>query len=235
MLIVTFKILICDIIKLKILNKYNFMKKYDYENRISKDIKIDEIQYARCLLDVIEFLSIELTEFLKKEGRFFGLAKSYMNSIKDSYSKLNKNILEEDMEMFDRVLYLFKPLIISEFNRLKQKRLSEGDSTICIMKRILEIISEIQDNPNIKELNTVKKIIEKFYNNIKNKSKLDPLYYLSNFTRLNINNGNVGKYRSDVLNLNNSNLPKEKFIGDNVKLQEDSNNKISEISWTEEK
>lgn len=211
------------------------MKKYDYENRISKDIKIDEIQYARCLLDVIEFLSIELIEFLKKEGRFFGLAKSYMNSIKDSYSKLNKNILEEDMEMFDRVLYLFKPLIISEFNRLKQKRLSEGDSTICIMKRILEIISEIQDNPNIKELNTVKKIIEKFYNNIKNKSKLDPLYYLSNFTRLNINNGSVGKYRSDVLNLNNSNLPKEKFIGDNVKLQEDSNNKISEISWTEEK
>lgn len=211
------------------------MKKYDYENRISKDIKIDEIQYARCLLDVIEFLSIELIEFLKKEGRFFGLAKSYMNSIKDSYSKLNKNILEEDMEMFDRVLYLFKPLIISEFNRLKQKRLSEGDSTICIMKRILEIISEIQDNHNTKELNTVKKIIEKFYNNIKNKSKLDPLYYLSNFTRLNINNGNVGKYRSDVLNLNNSNLPKEKFIGDNVKLQEDSNNKISEISWTEEK
>lgn len=207
------------------------MKEYRIEERINKNEETNEILYISGLVDVISFLMSELKSFLEKEKRYFGLAKSYMNSIDGALGRAYEKIGESDIEVFEKILYVFKPLIIIEFNRLKQKGLSSGDSVICLTRKLLEIILEYQeDHPLEKEIKTLKKLIDRYYDNIRNKAKLDNLYNYSNNIRLGIENQWVGKYGAYSLNLDPSIRPKEEFTGDNIKLEEQDNT-ITEITW----
>lgn len=207
--------------------------KIDYEKRIDVNSFTEESLYIRGLIDIVDFLVQELKIFLKEEGRFFGLAKSYIDSIENTLKNINVDIEPEDLIIFGKILYLYKPLILSEFKRLKNKRLSSGDSVICIIKKLTDIICE-KDEENIKGVKTIKKLIYKFFDNIRNKAKNDPLYYFSNFIKTNLEKGYIGIFETNSFSLRTNEIVKEVFEGDNIKLEENENS-ISEITWIGEK
>ena len=61
-------------------------------------------------------------------------------NIKESYNRVSCKVSESDIEIYGKLLYLFKPLLKKEFRRLKSKKLSSGDSAIIMIHKILEII-----------------------------------------------------------------------------------------------
>ena len=188
------------------------------DKRIDKDIIINDDLFSSGLLDVTDFLCSSLKIFLEKEGRFLGIVKSYMSSIDDAFNRFNNSLEEEDYEVFGRILYLLKPIIIREFSRLKRKRLSEGDCVILIIRKLLTIIEECPEYSNKKELKTILKIINKLFDNIRNKGKKDVMYNFSNQVKILKNSGNVGKYSLDKLDLTQIIKDKSPIEGDGLKV-----------------
>lgn len=188
------------------------------DKRIDKDIIINDDLFSSGLLDVTDFLCSSLKIFLEKEGRFLGIVKSYMSSIDDAFNRFNNNLEEEDYEVFGRILYLLKPIIIREFSRLKRKRLSEGDCVILIIRKLLTIIEECPEYSHKKELKTILKIINKLFNNIRNKGKKDVMYNFSNQVKILKDSGNVGKYSLDKLDLTQIIKDKSPIEGDGLKV-----------------
>ena len=204
----------------------------ELNKRVDKDIQITEDLYSEGLLDITQFLCSELEIFLGEEGRYMGITKSYVHSIHESFSKMNKKVSESDIEVYGKILYLFKPLLKREFRRLKSKKLSSGDSIIVMINKILEIIftEKTQQFKYNKELRTIRKIINKFYENIRNPKKKDPLYILSNTIKLYKESGKIGKFPLDQFSLIDSNSDEKIELespGERVKVID---KKVSEVS-----
>lgn len=202
----------------------------ELDKRVDKDIQISEDLYSEGLFDIVSFLCTELEIFLEDEGRYFGITKSYIHSIKESYNRVSCKVSESDIEIYGKLLYLFKPLLKKEFRRLKSKKLSSGDSAIIMIHKILEIIftEKPQQFKYSKELKTIRKIINKFYENIKNPKKKDPLYILCNTIKLYKEDGKVGKYSLDQFSLTEIGIAKEKLESPGERIEEE-NNKLSEV------
>ena len=79
----------------------------ELDKRVDKDIQITEDLYSEGLLDITQFLCSELEIFLGEEGRYMGITKSYVHSIHESFSKMNKKVSESDIEVYGKILYLF--------------------------------------------------------------------------------------------------------------------------------
>lgn len=203
------------------------------EKRVDQKIVISDIdEYLEGLLDISSFLCSELYTFLKEEGRYLGITISYMKSINDSYNKINKNVTESDIVSYGKLLYLYKPLLRREFKRLKSKKLSSGDSVIVMLNKILDIISteKTQKFKYSKELRTIRKIISKFFDNIRNNKKNDSMFGLGNEIKSLINEGKTGKYPLDQFSFNeNRDLEKSELQSPEERVQEETNNKINEI------
>ena len=120
-----------------------------------------------------------------------------------------------------------------EFNRLKSKSLSPGDSTVIIIKKIVEIVSGHEYKHN-RELRTIRKVINKFFDNIKNRAKKDPLYNLSNTIKTYMEKGAIGKYSLDHISLKSENAEKQELIGTGIRINEETDNKIAEVTWKDE-
>lgn len=143
----------------------------DLKKRIEEGVKISKELHIDGLFDITQFLWVELKEFLKLENRFFGVILNYTKEIDRSFSSFNKNYTEEDdQEKLGKILYLYKPLIISEFKRLSSFRISQADCLIIIMKNILKISIDNADSAS-KECAAVYEIISKLYDNIRNSRK----------------------------------------------------------------
>ena len=187
------------------------------DDRVDQETQIPEDIYLEGLVDIVEFLCLELNEFLISEGRYLGITKSYMNSINESINRINSEVSEEDMITYGKILYLYKPIIKKEFKRLRNKRLSLGDSTIVIIKKLLDIIIPVGEKPInfrfYRESKTIKKVILKFFDNIKNYKKNDSLYQLSYSIKTYMPQGIVGKYSLDSISLLDQ--PNEKVKLDN--------------------
>jgi hypothetical protein len=199
------------------------------ENRTSPDYIIeDPAFYAAGILDITEFLFVEMIDLLKLEDRCFGIVKSYIHSIRGAYSKVNQQVAEEDIEIYDRLLFLYKPLIIREFKRLKNKHLSPADACITILHRLLDIISDVPNFEFKAEHKTIKKVIGKLWDNIRNNAKKDPLYHFSELIRDGMKDGIVGKYPLAQINLKDVDRvnPVLKNPGERMK---EENNKVMEI------
>lgn len=203
------------------------------EKRIMPDISVSEELYISGLLDVTSYLCSELTSFLIEEERYVGITKSFMHSINDAFISINKDVEEDDIDIYEKILFLYKPIIVREFNRLKSKSLSPGDSTVIIIKKIIEIVSGHEYKHN-RELRTIRKVINKFFDNIKNRAKKDPLYNLSNTIKTYMEKGAIGKYSLDHISLKSENVEKQELIGTGIRINEETDNKITEVTWKDE-
>lgn len=203
------------------------------EKRILPNITISEEVYIGGLMDITSFLCSELTQFLIEENRFFGISKSYMKSINDALTKIGEDNTEEDIDIYGKILFLYKPLILKEFNKLKSKSISSGDSTIIIIKKIIDIVTGHEYKHN-REVRTIRKIITKFFDNIKHKRKNDPLYNFANTIKTYMDSGTIGKFNLDHITLKPTKIEKEELVGSGIRINEECENKIKEVTWKEE-
>ena len=148
--------------------------------RIDTEVTICEDLFHCGLLDVTDFLCSSLKVFLEREGRYVGIVRSYISSLDSAYEKFNESLTEDESNVYGKILYLIKPLIVKEFNRLGSKKLSDGDCVILMIRKIISIIKESENFSHNKELKTIFKIINRFYGNIKNKNKKDAMFNFSN-------------------------------------------------------
>ena len=202
-------------------------------SRIDQTIKVDETTYLLGMVNILEILQTDLKIFLENENRMYGIMKSYMDSIDDVLEKLNEIPgIENKEDDFGRILFLYRKVIKSEYKRLRfKKRLSEGDSTMIIMKKIVELISGYPGFILNKELRTLRKILGKIIDNIKNKNKNDKLYLLSDKINTYLPQGIIGKckcIRFSLIQQEKSNNSEEE---ENKELINNSINQITEITW----
>ena len=204
----------------------------DLEKRVDKDIRVSKDSYLEALLDISSFLCSELEIFLVEEERYLGITKSYIHSIKDSYNRMNVKVSEPDIETYGRLLYLFKPLLKKEFRRLRSKKLSSGDSVIVMTNKILDIIftEKSQRFRFTKELRTIRKVISKFYENIRNPKKKDPMYVLSNTIKLYMEDGQIGKFPLDQFSLTEIGEQRVELQTPGERIKEEDG-KLGEVSF----
>lgn len=205
--------------------------KESIEKRIHSDITVSEVLFAEGLFDTVGFLYSELKVALEEEHRFFGIVKSYALSIDQAFSKFDTEISDDDIEIYGRILYLCKPSFLNEFRRLRNKRLTPGDSLIVIINKLLEVISGVEGFAYRKELKTMKKIFTKLFDNIKNKNKKDPMYFLFNTIKELMSKGAVGKYIAEDINFRDINKPKITLSGSGVRVNDESESKLIEVTW----
>lgn len=200
-------------------------------NRVSPEYVVSKSLYMTGIIDMTEYLFIDLIDLLKAEDRCFGIVKSYIHSMRDAYHKIGVNIDEEDADIFDRMLFLYKPIILKEFDRLKQKRLSPADATITMIHKMLSIVLDQPGEYEYKsELKTLDKVISNLWNNIKNRSKNDALYYFSDLLRTYMEKGSIGRFPLSHINLKEVKEKNPALRNPGIRIKEDSDTKITEIN-----
>ena len=172
------------------------MLKFNLEKRIAENKTISTTDWNESLFDVCSFLLTELQCYMEKEGRNFGIVKSYFNSIKEAISKFNNGVSEESINKYGSVLFLLKPILSSSFKKLNLRGLSEADSIIVVINKILSTIDR-DDCIHKHEVETVSKVIENLWNNIRNKQKFSSLNFLVNTIKEFREKGYTGKACSD--------------------------------------
>ncbi len=166
--------------------------------------RITLTEWKEGLIDVCGFLRIELIQFLKDEGRYHGRVKSFMNNIRDAVAVLESQTTEDEIEVYGRVLSVIRNTISSEFRRLGYRRLSPADRVIVLIHRIVEILENDTVNENFRyqrELGIIKKVIDKLFDNIRTRGKMDELPTLTDLIKRSMETERCGKFRCDVLDL----------------------------------
>ena len=200
--------------------KYMNKKEFDLSQRVGSGEPIELNLYLSGLLDVVEYLCIDLEDLLAQENRKFGIVKSYINSIRGAFKKANEDVCEEDLEVYGKILYLYKPLLKKNFTRLVSRGLSPADADICIIRKILLILEETESFSKLREAMTVKKVITKLYDNIRNRAKEDSLYIMANTIRTYMDKGLIGKHNLDTFSIIDTETPqpKSELQGSNTRL-----------------
>lgn len=206
------------------------------KDREDKTIRLTEFEYLRSLLYIVSFLFNDLEKLLFFEGRYFGITVIYMKIVRNSYRKIKEDDTTQDLENFGRVLYLFKPSIMREYKKLRRRHVSEADCVIAIIKKILDIIIQDNDNPYYKNIKSLQKLITKLYDNIRNNGKSASMYSLVSNIKNYMNSGVVGKYPLTHFSVIDEERKKERgreILGSETKLDLNSDFKNKEIKWIE--
>ena len=208
------------------------MMKFDMTIRVDPNLRVTEAIYSEGLMNVLNYLFLDFERLLISEERYFGIVKSYIHSVRFTYVKMLPTMNEEDMNIQKRILYLYKPLLKKEFRRLQSKHLTAADSCLCLIRKIISILEEIIDFKYKRELKTLRKIADKFFDNIKNRAKKDSLYNLAFQIKTYMKDGKVGKHMLDRFSLTDSDIPEKGKIleGDGTRLNLE-NGKIIEVGF----
>lgn len=199
--------------------------------RIQENLYVPQFTYLYGLLDIVQFLCIDLKVLLNDEGRYFGIMPIYMSRIERTFEILNEDDTPNDLENYARILYLFKPLIKKEYKKLRQRKVTRADCVISMVKKILEIVLEDPDFPHYKEVKKMYKIFVKLFNNIKNNGKNYNLFKLSENIKKYLNSGQVGKYATlqySIINEENQ-VMKNKEILTEPKIKMEETKEIKKI------
>ena len=210
--------------------------------RILKDKVVPEDTWLGAILNVTELLTNELQKRLIEEGRFSGMAKSYINSMWETYTDINPVLEDDEWEIYCRINYLLKPTLLKEYRYLISKRLSPGDCFIVMLKKIYEIIEEIiksseasKDFQYTRQLRTLLKLTGKFFDNIRNKKKTAKLFNISDTLKYCIETGVLGKYKLEKIDFSETTSNSTKLVdilekpGDRLEIGE--NNIVTEVEW----
>ena len=209
------------------------------ERRMQTDLIVSEEVYLSSLFDIVQWLVLDMEEFAKDEGRFFGIMPTYFITMRNSISRFNMNCTEDDCDIYGKVFYLLKPVIVNEFFRLENKKLSKADRLIVISKRLLDLIStigheigyEIEKLSNIEDVNV---IITKMFDRIRNDGKNTELKFMTNIMKDFISTGRVGKSEIHSFSMKDEMekraINKQQPIQNNTIIEETSGKTV----WTEE-
>lgn len=200
-------------------------------NRVEPGKKVTKEIYIKGLIDITGFLVVELKDLMKEENRYFGVVPKYFSSLYNSYTKISEEIQSEDeIEEYARLLYLFKPVLISQYRWLKNK-LSPADADIVLINKLLDIIFDIKGDSYYScqsELDEIVQVIGKMFKYIRNDNKNNPLFILSETIKGCMSHGYTGKYPLDKFGLKE--YKKEKEILQNTENRLGQNNIVEEIS-----
>ena len=58
---------------------------FHLERRIHEDLIVSGDLYISGLIDITQWLILDLKQFLKEEGRFFGIMPTYVKTIEENY------------------------------------------------------------------------------------------------------------------------------------------------------
>lgn len=153
-------------------------------------ITIEKYQYG--LIDICDSLVTDLLMFLKDEGRYKYRMIGNMKKVTDFFESFYDNQSDEDIEIYERILYLMHKSIYHDYKRLRNRKLSPADSVICIIRKLLEYIPEYSE---------IKDIFGGFYDNIRNRGKLDKLDKIDISIKDAIKEEKLGKLRLQDINL----------------------------------
>ena len=206
--------------------------KKKYLGRAAIGEYVGETHYASGLLRLSQYLFVDLSDLLETEGRRFGIVISYLDSV---YHTCERTDISHDEETNGKIIYLYKPIVISEFKKLCRKHVSRADSVIVILKKILEAIDSIENTEYPKETKTLLKIVTKLYDNIRNKAKLYPLPQLTLALEEFIGQGIVGKYGVDKFSIleEEEKRIRKPLVGSGVRVKKEQS-KVLEVTWKEE-
>lgn len=206
------------------------------ENRISDERINEEYTYLDGLMYIVKVLVGELDTLLIDENRHFGIMISYLGSINQAFGRLFNEETLENEQIYQKIMFLYKPIIIKEYKKLCRRKVSRADSIIVIVHKILELVNESDDYPGKKELRTIHKVICKVFDNIRNNSKKSSLYSMVNMIRIYKDCGYIGKSPLRTISIAEEEKGKEKIplIGSGIRLNEESENKVTELSWTDD-
>lgn len=188
--------------------------------KIKKE-KISRKSHIGGVLTVVANLVSDLEELLEEEGRFHGSPVRYVDELR----KIFKTILleGEEISIYNEIKYLYKPLLVVEYNFLKKRKVTSADCVIIILYRLLEQLETYDDCEWRDQLKKCKDIIYKFFNNIRNPAKNSKLVFLiSNMSSL-VEMGASGKQGLEYITFQKTDTPLN-----NTRFEEVTN-KISEI------
>lgn len=179
---------------------------------INKTITTND--YCEALLDICQFLHLDMQKFLECEGRYRGTAKTLWCNMREAWKRMNLKVDEDNIEIYGHILAYLRGSVYKEFSRLKNRKLSAADRIIVLIKRLLDISREYasDDFRFKKELESAYKGNQKLYDNIRNYAKKDSLYVFSDKIRNAIQEKKVGKYQQDDFDLYNVEHPKPKSL-----------------------
>ena len=205
------------------------MKKINLIDRIQTGEYISESMYASGLMRLAQYLFVDLSDLLEQEGRRFGIVLSYLDSVYCTCQKIN---ISDTDEISRKIIYLLKPLVIIEFKKLTRKKVSRADAVIVIIKKILEIIQQLETFPYQRETGSLLKIIQKLFDNIRNKAKFYELPILVKHLEEFIGEGVVGKYELEKFSILDEEGKKIKMpmVGSGVRINTE-HSKILEVTW----
>lgn len=208
--------------------------KIDLTKRVDPNITLGLDYYVSALIDVVDVLRVKVVERLEQEGRYFGSARTYMDTIKEEFDKINKYVVPEDIEIYGRILFLLKPLLIKEFKRSVGKGLSPADSLILISRKLLEVcITSSPNHSNIGEAKVIKEIYDKFHENMKSKFKNESFFFLASTVYELISSEKVGRYELDDITLltRDEVIKPDELLEPGSRINIESSKKI-DIEWS---
>lgn len=189
------------------------MKKNLLEKRLDRSTKISENLYSLGILNIVDYLVVELEKFLVVEDRYKGIMRTYLSNIDGILRKVYRGKTILDTEVFQKIVYLYKPLLQKEFARLLKKRLSRADIVITMIRKLLLVVGDMRSSEYLLEAKSLLKIIDTVWDNIKHPGKNDPLYNLAYNIREYASLGYIGKYPTTSFSLVDK--PKERDTLDN--------------------
>ncbi len=210
------------------------MKDYLF-GRTTSSLQVGTFLYVSGLLYLSRNLFYELKDELAEEKRFFGIVLTYNRTLQSAYTTLFDEVTDEEEDVYQRIIYLYKQIIVKEHKKLTRRGLSRADAIIVLINKILDIIGEVpslQEYPNKKEYIKIKKVIDKLYDNIRNRSKKSKLYTLTNWIKKLMDMELVGKHPLPMFSIREEEKKKEKLpLSDSGIRIDDEPTKVTELEW----
>lgn len=192
------------------------------EKRIDEVSYVDKPIYINGLVRICRFLIEDLSYYLEQEGRRFGIVLKYFNTIDDNFLYIPEPI--DELGIYNKISFLIKPLILTEFKKLQKRKVTEADAVIIILSKLLPFILEVDTDEEyeytdyVKEIN---RIVQLLFDNIKNRNKKCQLVPLISSLRHYVNCGVVGRVESVYFSLRERSLYRSKLDSPDVLLKSD--------------
>lgn len=211
--------------------------KQQLNKRINYNITVPNYDYFLGIVPLLEFLINDLEKFLDREGRYYGIMVTYIHKTREILKNIRPDLEENDDTIWKRVVFLYKPVILREYKKFLRRKITKADAIICIVRKTLEVILTYAEDDMFEKFNNIYIIFNKMYVNIKNKGKEYSLPLLSSIVDGSIGEGLVGLHKLDKFSIveeENKRRAKDKIDGSGVRIEEISNDLISEVSWIDE-